>query len=292
MLDPDFNLHLREDQIDTAWVVRKPTRDGDVTSLELFDKDGFCFAQLFGARKPGKPELQGWRDLLAALPRSRRDALMRRELAPLLLLMAGLATEAERGRTYRSPGRRRDRDRLRPWAKARRWSASIRRRAIRRPSCRFRRSAMCAISRPKEFSPAVRISCLRRQQAGPPAVLSQLASARVQLARITREADRSKARSRRSTQVSSCARHAASAARDCRQKLKAEWRRSRRRSRERSDQPEGAVRDGAGTWRSSGCGTDTPGRRDDHDGEGDRTSRPSKATSRSRAKPRPRSRPT
>ena len=68
VLDPDFNLHLREDQIDTAWVVRKPTRDGDVTSLELFDKDGFCFAQLFGARKPGKPELQRWRDLLAALP--------------------------------------------------------------------------------------------------------------------------------------------------------------------------------------------------------------------------------
>ena len=68
VLDPDFNLHLREDHIDTAWVVRKPTRDGDVTSLELFDKDGFCFAQLFGARKPGKPELQAWRDLLAALP--------------------------------------------------------------------------------------------------------------------------------------------------------------------------------------------------------------------------------
>ena len=68
VLDPDFNLHLREDQIDTAWVVRKPTRDGVVTSLELFDKDGFCFAQLFGARKPGKPELQAWRDLLAALP--------------------------------------------------------------------------------------------------------------------------------------------------------------------------------------------------------------------------------
>jgi putative hemin transport protein len=68
VLDPDFNLHLREDQIDSAWVVRKPTRDGDVTSLELFDKDGFCFAQLFGARKPGKPELQAWRDLLAALP--------------------------------------------------------------------------------------------------------------------------------------------------------------------------------------------------------------------------------
>lgn len=65
VLDPDFNLHLREDAIASAWVVSKPTQDGGVTSLELFDRDGFCFAQLFGARKPGKPELEAWRAILA-----------------------------------------------------------------------------------------------------------------------------------------------------------------------------------------------------------------------------------
>lgn len=65
VLDADFNLHLREDAIASAWVVRKPTQDGDVTSLELFDQSGFCFAQLFGARKPGKPELEAWRALLS-----------------------------------------------------------------------------------------------------------------------------------------------------------------------------------------------------------------------------------
>lgn len=65
VLDPTFNLHLREDAIDSAWIVRKPTRDGDVTSLELFDKDGFCFAQLFGERKPGKPEREAWRAILS-----------------------------------------------------------------------------------------------------------------------------------------------------------------------------------------------------------------------------------
>jgi putative hemin transport protein len=69
VLDPDFNLHLREDAIASTWVVFKPTRDGTVTSLELYDKAGFCFAQLFGARKPGKPELQAWRDIVAALPK-------------------------------------------------------------------------------------------------------------------------------------------------------------------------------------------------------------------------------
>ena len=69
VLDPDFNLHLREDAIASAWIVKKPTRDGQVTSLELFDRDGFCFAQLFGARKPGKPELESWRAIVAELPR-------------------------------------------------------------------------------------------------------------------------------------------------------------------------------------------------------------------------------
>jgi putative hemin transport protein len=70
VLDPTFNLHLREDAIHQAWVVRKPTSDGIVTSLELFDADGFCFAQFFGERKPGKPELEAWRDIVAALPRA------------------------------------------------------------------------------------------------------------------------------------------------------------------------------------------------------------------------------
>ena len=70
VLDPTFNLHLREDAIAEAWVVRKPTCDGIVTSLELFDAEGFCFAQFFGERKPGKPELEAWREIVAALPRA------------------------------------------------------------------------------------------------------------------------------------------------------------------------------------------------------------------------------
>lgn len=65
VLDPGFNLHLREDRIDSAWVVRKPTKDGVVTSLELFDIDGTLMAMLFGARKPGQPERTDWRELVA-----------------------------------------------------------------------------------------------------------------------------------------------------------------------------------------------------------------------------------
>ncbi|MEZ4381327.1 MAG: ChuX/HutX family heme-like substrate-binding protein [Nannocystaceae bacterium] len=63
VLDPAFNLHLRRDRIDQAWVVRKPTADGIVTSLELYDADGDAIAYVFGERKPGRPELASWRQL-------------------------------------------------------------------------------------------------------------------------------------------------------------------------------------------------------------------------------------
>jgi len=67
VLDPGFNLHLREDHIASAWVVRKPTVDGLVTSLELFDQHGEVIAMFFGERKPGKPELATWRALVEGL---------------------------------------------------------------------------------------------------------------------------------------------------------------------------------------------------------------------------------
>jgi putative hemin transport protein len=67
VLDPGFNLHLREDRIVSAWVVRKPTSEGTVTSLELFDADGELIATLFGKRKPGQPELDNWRRFAEAL---------------------------------------------------------------------------------------------------------------------------------------------------------------------------------------------------------------------------------
>ncbi|HLX02926.1 MAG TPA: ChuX/HutX family heme-like substrate-binding protein, partial [Trinickia sp.] len=67
VLDPGFNLHLREDLIAQAWVVKKPTSDGIVTSLELFDANGENIAMLFGARNPGSHELEAWRELAASL---------------------------------------------------------------------------------------------------------------------------------------------------------------------------------------------------------------------------------
>ncbi len=68
VLDAGFNLHMREDLIASVWVVVKPTSDGDVTSVEAFDKDGELMAMFFGARKPGQSELVEWRNLVAKLP--------------------------------------------------------------------------------------------------------------------------------------------------------------------------------------------------------------------------------
>ncbi|WP_332778461.1 hemin-degrading factor [Polaromonas sp.] len=69
VLDPGFNLHLREDMIKNAWIVQKPTADGVVTSVEVFDGEGELMAMFFGSRKPGVPEQQAWRDIAARLPR-------------------------------------------------------------------------------------------------------------------------------------------------------------------------------------------------------------------------------
>jgi putative hemin transport protein len=68
ILDPGFNLHVHQPGIAQAFIVRKPTTDGLVTSLELYDHDGEVIALLFGERKPGRAERPEWRALLDTLP--------------------------------------------------------------------------------------------------------------------------------------------------------------------------------------------------------------------------------
>lgn len=67
VLDPAFNLHLRSPGIAEVWLVRKPTEDGTVTSVEAFDAAGEVVLMLFGKRKPGVPEDPGWRALAEGL---------------------------------------------------------------------------------------------------------------------------------------------------------------------------------------------------------------------------------
>lgn len=74
VIDPDFNLHVREAAITRSWIVRKPTADGMVTALECYDAKGTQLIQLFGRRKPGIPELETWRAVVADVERALRTA--------------------------------------------------------------------------------------------------------------------------------------------------------------------------------------------------------------------------
>jgi putative hemin transport protein len=67
VLDPGFNLHIRTELVADAWLVRKPTVDGIVTSIEFFDAQGGELALFFGERKPGKLELESWRELVKSI---------------------------------------------------------------------------------------------------------------------------------------------------------------------------------------------------------------------------------
>ena len=67
VMDPDFNLHLDMDKIAQTWIVRKPTEDGMVTAIEVYNELGEIIVQFFGKRKPGIPELEEWRELVASL---------------------------------------------------------------------------------------------------------------------------------------------------------------------------------------------------------------------------------
>lgn len=70
VLDPGFNLHADTTAIGSAWVVRKPTVDGIVTSLEVFDDQGRQLALMFGERHNGEREQESWRALIHALESS------------------------------------------------------------------------------------------------------------------------------------------------------------------------------------------------------------------------------
>ena len=67
VLDGRFNLHIREDRVNSAWVVQKPTRHGRVVSLELYDLQGETIALLFARRKQGHATVEAWNAALAAL---------------------------------------------------------------------------------------------------------------------------------------------------------------------------------------------------------------------------------
>ncbi|UOQ74066.1 hemin-degrading factor [Hymenobacter cellulosilyticus] len=67
VLDPDFNLHLKLGDVAETWLVKKPTTEGLVHSMELYDAQGRNLLLFFGKRKPGIPEQDAWRELVTSL---------------------------------------------------------------------------------------------------------------------------------------------------------------------------------------------------------------------------------
>ncbi|KAB8052695.1 hemin-degrading factor [Janthinobacterium rivuli] len=67
VLDPDFNLHIRDTALRSGWVVKR----GGVTSVEFFDNDGTQVVSFFGVRERGKPQPQSWVDLADSLPKAK-----------------------------------------------------------------------------------------------------------------------------------------------------------------------------------------------------------------------------
>jgi putative hemin transport protein len=63
VLDPEFNLHLRDSAFNSGYVIKR----AGVTSVEFFDKSGELVVSFFGVRERNKPQPQTWTDMTAAL---------------------------------------------------------------------------------------------------------------------------------------------------------------------------------------------------------------------------------
>lgn len=68
ILESDFNLHVDDAHITSAWVVTKPSTDGPIPSLECYDTEGRTVIQLFAHRHDGEAAPTEWTALLATLP--------------------------------------------------------------------------------------------------------------------------------------------------------------------------------------------------------------------------------
>ncbi|OEZ63392.1 hemin-degrading factor [Duganella sp. HH105] len=69
VLDPEFNLHLRDNAFNSGYVIKR----AGVTSVEFFDKNGELVVSFFGVRERNKPQPQSWLDMTAALPKAGAD---------------------------------------------------------------------------------------------------------------------------------------------------------------------------------------------------------------------------
>jgi len=69
VLDETFHLHLRTDHIAEVWALRRPIKEGHLTTVDAYDAQGRLIIQFFGERHEGENERLDWRELAESLPR-------------------------------------------------------------------------------------------------------------------------------------------------------------------------------------------------------------------------------
>lgn len=69
VMDPDFHLHLRTTAIAECWALRRPSRDGDVLSVEAYDSSGDRILLVNGIWSAGQANRPDWQMLVNGLPR-------------------------------------------------------------------------------------------------------------------------------------------------------------------------------------------------------------------------------
>ena len=68
VLDPGFNLHLRQDHVAEVWAVEKPTKRGPALSVEAFDAEGNLIVQFFPVAKEDNDHRPAWKEIFESLP--------------------------------------------------------------------------------------------------------------------------------------------------------------------------------------------------------------------------------
>jgi putative hemin transport protein len=78
VLDSGFHLHLRKDHFAAIWLVRKPTSNGDIYSIEIFDEHDEQVILINGDRRGGdvSESVSQWDGLVQALPRAQASTEM------------------------------------------------------------------------------------------------------------------------------------------------------------------------------------------------------------------------
>jgi putative hemin transport protein len=68
VLDPKLNVHIHEPGLASVWVVKKPSTDGILTAIEVYNREGEIVIQFYSKRERRQPESAAWHKIIAALP--------------------------------------------------------------------------------------------------------------------------------------------------------------------------------------------------------------------------------